>query len=85
METQFNKKEKNKIQKAIREKYTKVAKSPDGLFKYPTGRAGLETLQYDSSIIQQVERSLSDLSYFSACPGVTNLTDKSKIQAFFLV
>jgi hypothetical protein len=37
METQFNTKDKNKIQKAIRKKYKKVAKSPDGLFKYPTG------------------------------------------------
>jgi len=59
METPFNKKEKNKIQKAIRGKYRKVAKSPDGLFKYPTGRAGLETLQYDSSIIQSLPESVT--------------------------
>jgi hypothetical protein len=46
METQFNTKDKNKIQKAIRKKYKKVAKSPDGLFKYPTGKSGLETLHH---------------------------------------
>lgn len=51
MEKQFNKKDKNKIQKAIRKKYAKVAKDPNGLFQYPTGRAGLEALQYDAEII----------------------------------
>lgn len=42
MTTEFTFKEIDKIQKAIRKKYKKVAKSPDGLFKDPTGLAGLE-------------------------------------------
>ena len=40
METEFSSKEKDKIYKGIRKKYKKVAKKPDGLFKYPTGKAG---------------------------------------------
>jgi SAM-dependent methyltransferase len=51
MEAQFTSKDKNKILKSIRKKYKKVSKSPDGLFKYPTGRAGLEALQYDNELI----------------------------------
>jgi hypothetical protein len=30
------------IHNGIRDKYAKVAVSPEGQFKYPTGRAGLE-------------------------------------------
>ena len=59
MENQFTAKEKNKIHKAIRKKYKKVARSPDGLFKYPTGRAGLETLQYDNELIRKLPESVA--------------------------
>jgi SAM-dependent methyltransferase len=51
METEFSSKEKDKIYKGIRKRYKQVAKKPDGLFKYPTGKAGLEALQYDAEII----------------------------------
>ena len=54
METQFTDKEKNKINKAIHKKYKKVAKSPAGLFKYPTGKPGLLALQYNSDIIKRL-------------------------------
>ena len=50
METEFSSKEKDKIYKGIRKKYQKVAKKPEGLFKYPTGQAGLEALQYDPEV-----------------------------------
>jgi SAM-dependent methyltransferase len=60
METQFNQSEKNKIQKAIRKKYTKVAKSPDGLFKYATGRAGLKALNYDSAQIKALPEAVTE-------------------------
>lgn len=43
--------DRKKIHKAIAKKYKKVAKSPKGLFQYPTGRAGLEALQYNSELI----------------------------------
>ena len=35
-----------------RRKYVKVAENPEGMFKYPTGRAGLEALGYDSEPIR---------------------------------
>jgi arsenite methyltransferase len=38
--------DKQRIEEGIREKYVKVAVSPEGLFRYPTGRAGLEALGY---------------------------------------
>jgi SAM-dependent methyltransferase len=52
METEFSSQEKVKIYKGIRKKYKKVAKKVDGLFKYPTGKVGLEALHYDSEIIK---------------------------------
>ena len=58
METEFSAKEKEKIYKGIRKKYKKVAKEPDGLFKYPTGKAGLEALKYDSEILQTLPETV---------------------------
>lgn len=58
MEKQFTDKEKNKIKKAIHKKYKKVAKSPAGLFKYPTGIQGLIELRYDSEIIENLPASM---------------------------
>ena len=58
METEFSAKEKEKIYKGIRKKYKKVAKKPDGLFKYPTGKAGLEALKYDSEILQTLPETV---------------------------
>lgn len=49
-----------KIHKAIRKKYKKVAQNPTGLFKYPTGRAGLEALQYLSEIINALPETVTD-------------------------
>lgn len=67
METQISQKDKDRIESGIRGKYTKVAKSPEGLFKYPTGRAGLEGLNYDPELI----RALPDQVAASYC-GVGN-------------
>lgn len=44
--------DRKRIEESIREKYTKVARNPEGLFSYPTGRLGLESLKYDKEIIQ---------------------------------
>ena len=52
METQFTAKDKKWIQKKIWKTYKKAAKNPDGLFRYPTGHEGLETLKYDSELLQ---------------------------------
>ncbi len=53
-------KDRKKIYKAIRKKYKKVAKTPTGLFKYPTGRAGLEALQYGSELINALPEAIVD-------------------------
>ena len=58
METEFSSKEKDKIYKGIRRKYKQVAKKPDGLFKYPTGKAGLEALKYDVEIIMALPETV---------------------------
>ena len=52
MELPLTPEEKIKIETGIREKYAKVAADPQGLFKYPTGRAGLEALQYDPELLK---------------------------------
>ena len=60
MVTEFSFKEKDKIYRGIRKKYKKVAKKPDGLFKYPTGKAGLDALQYDPGIIRALPETVID-------------------------
>jgi SAM-dependent methyltransferase len=42
------------IQNGIRNKYQSVADSPEGRFRYPTGRAGMETLNYDRNLQSQL-------------------------------
>lgn len=59
--------DRKRIEEGIRGKYTKVSDSPEGLFQYPTGRAGLEALNYDSELIQ----ALPDSAVASYC-GVGN-------------
>ena len=59
METQFISKDKNKIRKSIRKKYKKAARSTDGLFKYHTGRAGLEGLHYVKEFILKLPESVA--------------------------
>jgi SAM-dependent methyltransferase len=52
METQFTAKDKKWIQKTIRKTYSKAAKNPDGMFRYPTGHEGLQTLKYDPELLK---------------------------------
>ena len=54
METLLNNEELLKIQEGIRDKFSKVAISPEGLFKYPTGRNGLEKLEYEEAMIEKL-------------------------------
>ncbi len=42
------------IKAGIQAKYAKVAASPEGLFRYPTGKAGLRALGYDSELIEAI-------------------------------
>ncbi len=59
MECQLNPREKKRIEESIRGKYAKVAVSPEGLFKYPTGLAGLRALNYDPKTIQNLPESIT--------------------------
>ena len=68
MDSQITTEDLKKIEAGIREKYIRVAKSPEGLFKYPTGKKGLEELHYDKSLIDK----LPDAVASSYC-GVGNL------------
>lgn len=67
MNTDFTTEDRKKIEEGIRGKYAKVAVNPQGLFSYPTGRAGLEALKYDPDIL----RSLPETALDSFC-GVGN-------------
>ncbi len=51
METQITQDDLTKIEAGIKEKYAKVADNPQGLFAYPTGRAGLEGQKYDPELV----------------------------------
>lgn len=63
MNTDFTTEDRKKIEEGIRGKYAKVAVNPQGLFSYPTGRAGLEALKYDPDIL----RSLPETALDSFC------------------
>lgn len=52
MENELTAQDRQRIEANIRGKYLQVAVSPAGRFRYPTGRAGLEALNYDPEIIQ---------------------------------
>lgn len=52
MDAELSPQDQERIEESIKGKYVKVAVSPEGLFRYPTSRAGLEALQYDPQIIQ---------------------------------
>jgi len=63
MEIKLTKEDRKRIEESIRQKYIKVAITPEGLFKYKTGREGLDFLNYDTEIIQ----SLPDGAVASFC------------------
>ena len=59
MNYQFTTEDLDKIDAGIREKYLKAAKSPEGLFKYPTGKRGLKALHYDKSLIDKLPNAVA--------------------------
>jgi arsenite methyltransferase len=67
MSSQFSAQDLKQIDAGIRDKYIKVAETPEGHFKYPTGRNGLKGLGYN----QQFMADLSDRVADSFC-GVGN-------------
>ena len=67
MDINISEKQLDQIRESIRQKYSRVSKSPQGQFQYPTGREGLEKLRYDRTLIN----SLPDDIASSYC-GVGN-------------
>jgi SAM-dependent methyltransferase len=63
------------IKAAVRKKYAAVAESSEGIFEYPTGRAGAEALSYDPVFISEAPKSLLN----SFC-GVGNPFSLGEIQ-----
>lgn len=57
MKSTFTEEERQKIEAGIHGKYAKVAVTPEGLFRYPTGRDGLEALHYDPEILESLPQS----------------------------
>jgi len=76
MSSQLSEKDREQIVAGIREKYHKVAISPEGQFKYPTGIEGLKRLGYDNQIIEDLPNSVAD----SFC-GVGNPFSLGKIDS----
>ena len=74
MESQITIDDLKKIEAGIRQKYNKVAKSPEGQFKYPTGKKGLEALHYDKTLIDELPTAVAS----SYC-GVGNPFSLGKI------
>ncbi len=58
MEAALNAEDRKHIEKNIRQKYVRVSESPEGLFKYPTGQAGIKALKYDPGIIQHLPEAI---------------------------
>ncbi len=75
METKFSEEDRMRIKEGIAGKYKKVTSSPEGSFKYPTGRAGLEGQGYDDEILKVLPEEVLD-SYCGAgnpfSPGPIN-------------
>ncbi len=58
MATQITQDDLKKIEEGIRDKYSKVAENPEGLFAYPTGRPGLEALKYDPKLVNALPQEV---------------------------
>lgn len=54
MEDRLSSEDRKRIKEGISQKYKKVAINPEGSFKYPTGRAGLEGQNYEPHIIREL-------------------------------
>lgn len=49
------------IRSAVEEKYRKVSRSPEGHFKYPTGKEGARKLGYDDVLINAAPHGLTEM------------------------
>ena len=58
MEAKLSAEDRKCIEESIAQKYARVSESPDGFFRYPTGRAGIKALKYDPRIIQRLPETV---------------------------
>ena len=58
MKTGFTDEDKKKIEEGIRRRYAAVAQCPEGRFRFPNGKAGLEALGYDQSVLSTLPDDL---------------------------
>jgi 2-polyprenyl-3-methyl-5-hydroxy-6-metoxy-1,4-benzoquinol methylase len=75
MASQLSPRDREQIDAGIKEKYNKVAMTPNGHFSYPTGREGLKALEYDDRLISGLPNSVAD----SYC-GVGNIFSLGDIE-----
>ena len=59
MENELTRQEQQQIEESIRQKYLKAAASPEGLFRYPTGRAGLQALDYAPDMVRDLPEAVA--------------------------
>ena len=59
MENELTRQDRQRIEESIRQKYLKAAASPEGLFRYPTGRAGLEALDYAPDMVRDLPEAVA--------------------------
>lgn len=59
MENELTCQDKQRIEESIRQKYLKAAVSPEGLFQYPTGRAGLQALDYAPDMVRDLPEAVA--------------------------
>lgn len=57
----MDKEECRAVRRAVLEKYRRVSRSPEGAFRYPTGRAGARGLGYDPGLPEEVPGEVADL------------------------
>jgi len=60
VESMITAEDRQRIEEGIRQKYMKVAISPEGNFKYPTGKAGLKGQNYNPEILNALPDEVLD-------------------------
>jgi SAM-dependent methyltransferase len=59
VENELTCQDKQRIEEGLRQKYLKAAAGPEGLFRYPTGRAGLEALDYAPDLVRDLPEAVA--------------------------
>jgi hypothetical protein len=72
----------DKIKADIRRKYSDVAKGPEGRFQYPTGRKGLESPNYDKTLIDRLPHVVA--SYYCGVGNPFSLEKSVKANTYLI-